>query len=233
MSEDVESTVEVLQSDAFDALRRLEGASSHAAVVDYPWEFKSHGNRPGASAYQNDEDWEFADKERIGEAIGLTVDALVDGAWLFVFADDDVLPQFRKAVETHATYRKTLVWDTKRLGLGHYFRSRHGYIIAATVGDTDRYVRGVPTVLEAAAPQRQPGRSDTYPTAKPASLVEEFLAPVTNRGERVIEPFCGSAPSLEAANSLGLRYWGADISEDALRRARRRAGQTTLGGVQG
>lgn len=212
--------------DAFEALGNLQTESAHAAVLDYPWEF---GDRPGAENNTQPEDWEMADNGRFPEALRSVVDVLVDGAWLFVFADDDVLPEFREAVEDAANYRKTLIWDTKRIGLGHYFRSRHGYIVAATKGDTDRHVTDVPTVLEAAAPQREPGRSDTYPTEKPASLVEEFLAPVVQRGELVIEPFCGSAPALEAAKSLDLRYWGADVSPDALRRARRREGQTTLG----
>jgi len=225
-------TVTVLQADAFDALEQLEPESAHAAVLDYPWTF-SNQDRAGAANNDQPEDWEMADNDRFPEALASVVEVLVDGAWLFVFADDDVLPQFREAVDDAATYRKTLIWDTKRIGMGHYFRSRHGYIIAATKGDTQRHVNDVPTVLEAPAPQRQPGNPDTYPTEKPASLVEEFLAPVTERGERVVEPFCGSAPALEAAKSLGLSYWGADISEDALRRARRRGGQSTLGGVAG
>ncbi|AFD04031.1 ORF10 [Halogeometricum pleomorphic virus 1] len=217
----------IKKADAFDAVPTLEDDSAHVAVVDYPWTF-SNQDRPGAASNYQPEDWDMEDNERFPEILDELARPLVDGAWMFVFADDDVLPAFRRAVEETFTYRKTLIWDTERMGLGHYFRSRHGYIIAATNGDTDRRVTKAPTVFEAPAPQRQPGRADTYPTEKPARLLEEMLRPVTSPGERVIEPFCGSAPALEAARTLDLRYWGVDVSDDALRRARSRGEQTRL-----
>ena len=207
------------RADAFDAVDDLAPESAHAAVVDYPWTF-SNQDRAGAANNDQPEDWEMVDNERLPAFLESLRPALVEGAWVFVFADDDVLPAFRLAVEDAFTFRKTLIWDTERMGLGHYYRSQHGYVLAATVGDTDRRVTGTSTVFSSPAPQREPGTSDTYPTEKPARLVEEFLRPVTEAGERVLEPFCGSAPALEAARTLNLRYWGVDVSKDALRRAR-------------
>lgn len=218
------------RADAFEAVRGLEEASAHAAVVDYPWTFKD-SDRPGASGNDQPEDWTMAENDRLPEFLEDLRPALVDGAWVFVFADDDVLPAFREAVEETFTYRKILIWDCERVGLGHYYRSRHGYMVAATVGDTNRRVTSTGTVFRAPAPQREPGQSDTYPTAKPPQLVTDVLRPVVESGERVLEPFCGSAPTLEAARRLGLRYWGADVSEDALRRARERTGQQSLAEV--
>lgn len=225
-----ESGRAIHRADAFDAVDDLEAKSAHAAVVDYPWTF-SNQDRAGAANNDQPEDWTMAANDRLPGFLESLRPALVDGAWVFVFADDDVLPQFRKAVESTFTFRKTLIWDTERIGMGHYYRSQHGYVLAATVGETDRHVTSTSTVFSAPAPQREPGNSDTYPTEKPARLVEEFLGPVTEPGERVLEPFCGSAPALEAARTLGLRYWGVDVSKDALRRARDRDRQTTLGGA--
>jgi DNA modification methylase len=173
----------------------------------------------------------MADNDALAGVLDELARTLVDGAWVFVFCDDDTLPLFRRFVEESFTYRKALIWDTQRMGLGHYFRSRHGFILAATNGDTERYVRNVPTVLQAPAPQREPGKSDTYPTAKPPALVDQFLSPVVEPGERVLEPFCGSAPTLPVARSHGLEYWGIDRSPDALSRARNRGGQSTLSEV--
>jgi DNA modification methylase len=219
------------RADAFDAVDELQAESAQAAVVDFPWTF-SNQDRAGAANNENPEDWQMVENDRFPDFLESLRPALVDGAWIFVFADDDVLPAFREAVEDSFSFRKTLIWDTERMGLGYYYRSQHGYVLAATVGETDRHPTATSTVFSSPAPQREPGSSDAYPTEKPAGLLEEILRPVVEPGERVLEPFCGSAPTLEAARTLNLQYWGADVSTDALQRARKRDEQTTLTGVR-
>lgn len=220
----------VTRGDAFDLLEDLPDGHVHAAVVDYPWEY-GDGTTTGRASFHRPDDWDMADNSGIVDVLEDVARVAVDGAYVFVFADDDVLPTFRRATERVLEYRKTLIWDTERIGNGHYFRSRHGYIICATVDETDRYVTDRPTVLEAVAPQREPGETTEYPTEKPASLYHQFLEPVVRRGERILEPFCGTAPALEVAKSLECSYWGCDTSDHALRRARRRGRQATLEGV--
>jgi len=218
----------IKQGDAFDLLSDLPAGFAHAAVVDYPWTF-SNDRRGGRQSFDHGSDWDMADNDRFSEAVALVRDTLVDGGWIFAFADDDVMPQFRAALEDRATYRKTLIWDTEWFGMGHYFRSRHQYILAATVGETDRYVQSTPTVLEHPARGRKNGGSTGYPTEKPAELYADFLAEAVERGERLLEPFCGSAPGVEAARTLGLDYWGCDVTTDAIDHAERRDGQAALG----
>ena len=221
------SAITIDDGDAFDLLGDLPDDYGQAAVIDFPWQF-SNQDRPGRRSHENPEDWTMQDNDRLGTVLSEVRRVLAPGSWVFVFADDDVYPAFRSATERALEYRKTLIWDTERIGTGHYFRGRHAYIVAATVGDTDRCVTDVPTVLEAPAKGREPGETKAYPTEKPAALYRQFLAPVVEPGERILEPFCGSAPALEASKSLGCTYWGCDISDDALRRARKRKGQSTL-----
>lgn len=220
-------SIAIVNGDAFGLLEGLSDGFGQAAVVDYPWEF-ANGSRPGQREHENSEDWTMQDNDRLGAVLSEVRRVLAPGSWVFVFADDDVYPAFRRATERALEFRKTLIWDTERIGTGHYFRGRHQYILAATAGDTDRYVTDVPTVLEAPAKGREPGETGVYPTEKPASLYRQFIAPVVKPGERILEPFCGSAPGLEVAKSLGCTYWGCDISDDALRRARGRKGQSTF-----
>jgi len=220
------SEVEIETGDAFDLLEQLPSGYGHAAVIDYPWTF-SNDRRGGRQSHDHGSDWSMADNDRFGEAVGLVTDALVDGGWLFAFADDDVMPAFRAALEERATFRKTLIWDTEWFGMGHYYRSRHGYILAATVGETDRYVQSTPAVLSHRGASRGAGHAAEYPTEKPPSLYRELLEEPIDRGERLLEPFCGSAPGLAAAKSLGLDYWGCDVATDAIEFADERAEQTT------
>jgi len=61
-----------------------------------------------------------------------------------------------------------------------------------------------------------------YPTQKPVLLLERIIELVTNPGDCVLDPFCGSGTTLVAAKLLGRNAIGIDISEDALEMTRGR-----------
>ena len=55
-----------------------------------------------------------------------------------------------------------------------------------------------------------------YPTQKPILLLERIIRLVTNPGDLVLDPFCGSGTTLVAAALNGRRGFGIDVSEDAV-----------------
>ena len=55
-----------------------------------------------------------------------------------------------------------------------------------------------------------------YPTQKPVLLLERIIRLVTNPGDLVLDPFCGSGTTLVAAALNGRRGFGIDVSEDAV-----------------
>lgn len=55
-------------------------------------------------------------------------------------------------------------------------------------------------------------RDNSYPTMKPYKLIKRLLAPVTEPGSVVIDPFSGSGATLEAAMSLKCLFSVGDIS---------------------
>jgi site-specific DNA-methyltransferase (adenine-specific) len=55
-----------------------------------------------------------------------------------------------------------------------------------------------------------------YPTQKPLLLLERIINLVTNEGDCVLDPFCGSGTTLVAAQSLGRNAIGIDVSEEAV-----------------
>ena len=61
-----------------------------------------------------------------------------------------------------------------------------------------------------------------YPTQKPLLLLERILELVTEPGDLVLDPFCGSGTTLVAAKLLGRRGIGIDVSEDAVALCRAR-----------
>ena len=55
-----------------------------------------------------------------------------------------------------------------------------------------------------------------YPTQKPLALLERIIAASSNPGDVVLDPFCGCATACVAAEKLGRRWVGIDISEKAV-----------------
>ena len=65
-----------------------------------------------------------------------------------------------------------------------------------------------------------------YPTQKPLLLLERIINLVTNVGDCVIDPFCGSGTTLVAAQSLGRVAIGIDVSEEAVSLSKKRLSES-------
>ena len=55
-----------------------------------------------------------------------------------------------------------------------------------------------------------------YPTQKPLALLERIIKASSNPGDVVLDPFCGCATTMVAAESLGREWAGIDIAEQAV-----------------
>lgn len=51
-----------------------------------------------------------------------------------------------------------------------------------------------------------------YPTQKPVALLERIIATSSNAGDLVLDPFCGCGTTIHAAQQLGRRWIGVDIT---------------------
>ena len=62
-----------------------------------------------------------------------------------------------------------------------------------------------------------PGESERtgYPTQKPLALLERIIRTSSNEGDVVLDPFCGTGTALVAADKLGRRWVGIDVSPTA------------------
>ena len=54
-----------------------------------------------------------------------------------------------------------------------------------------------------------------YPTQKPLALLERIIKATSNEGDLVLDPFCGTGTTLEAAESLGRKWIGIDFGKMA------------------
>jgi DNA modification methylase len=61
-----------------------------------------------------------------------------------------------------------------------------------------------------------------YPTQKPLALLKRIITTFSNKGDAVLDAFCGSGTTLVAAQELERDFIGIDSSEDAVALTRRR-----------
>ena len=55
-----------------------------------------------------------------------------------------------------------------------------------------------------------------YPTQKPEALLERILSASSNEGDTVLDPFCGCGTTIAAAQNLGRKWIGIDITHLAI-----------------
>ena len=55
-----------------------------------------------------------------------------------------------------------------------------------------------------------------YPTQKPVALLERIIAASSNPGDTVLDPFCGCGTTVHAAQKLGRRWIGIDVTHVAV-----------------
>lgn len=61
-----------------------------------------------------------------------------------------------------------------------------------------------------------------YPTQKPLTLLERIIGASSNPGDTVLDPFCGCGTAIHAAQKLGRRWIGIDITHLAVNLIERR-----------
>ena len=63
-----------------------------------------------------------------------------------------------------------------------------------------------------------------YPTQKPLALYKRIIKASSNEGDVVLDPFCGCATTLDAAETLNRRWIGIDLWEHAAETLQQRIG---------
>ena len=59
-----------------------------------------------------------------------------------------------------------------------------------------------------------------YPTQKPKALLDRIIRASSKQGDLVLDPFCGCGTTMAAAEELGRKWMGIDISSNAVRLVR-------------
>ncbi|NJD21120.1 MAG: site-specific DNA-methyltransferase [Melioribacter sp.] len=107
--------------------------------------------------------------------------------------------------------KNVLCWDKANIGLGHYFRRRHEFILFASKGKRHLNSKSIPDVWKIKRVV-----SSEYPTQKPTEVFELMLKGSAEKDFVVCDPFVGSGSSAIAAIKSDCMFIGCDTSEKAI-----------------
>jgi site-specific DNA-methyltransferase (adenine-specific) len=113
--------------------------------------------------------------------------------------------------------KNIIVWDKVNMGMGHYFRRRHEFIMFATKGYRKLNSRDIPDVWKVKRILR-----GKYPTQKPVDIFELMLKGSAESDFTVCDPFLGSGSAAIAALRKNCKFIGADVSKKACQIANER-----------
>ncbi len=131
---------------------------------------------------------------------------------LYIMFDSFSLLTLGSIVREYFTVKNLITWDKVNIGMGHYFRRRHEYILFATNGN-NRKLRNqcFPDVWRFKRIHHA-----AYPTQKPVEVFQAMIHASAERDFVVCDPFAGSASSAIAAIKNGCRFIGCDTSSKAI-----------------
>ena len=194
-----------------DVGRLMAGAKAGSVVTDPPYGVSYVGKTKDALPVHND------GKETLlpllKKSLGLAFSTSEAGAVWYVAAPPG--PQFydfATVLLELEVWRQTIVWAKQSLVMGHSdYHYQHEAI----------FYGWTPGAAHQAPPDRKqttlwhydrPTASREHPTMKPVALFAKMLDNSTNKQTIVYEPFCGSGTTLIAAEQLGRKCYGMEIS---------------------
>ena len=107
--------------------------------------------------------------------------------------------------------KNVLCWDKANIGLGHYFRRRHEFILFASKGKRNLNAKNIPDVWKI-----KRVTSSAYPTQKPVEVFELMLKGSADKDFIVCDPFLGSGSAAIAALKQKCKFLGCDISSKSV-----------------
>lgn len=130
---------------------------------------------------------------------------------IYIMFDSFSLLTLAPLVRSIFELKNLIVWDKVNIGMGHYFRRRHEFIVFASKGKRPLNARTMPDVWRIKRVSAL-----KYPTQKPVEVFEAMLAGSVEDDFLVCDPFLGSGSAAIAAMRYKCRFIGCDISDAAL-----------------
>ena len=222
---DAENRVEVRHQDALSLLRSLDADSVDLVLTDPPYgiSYQSNFRKAGKSA-PIASDWNFQFESFLRE-VGRV---LVPGGAAYIFTRWDVFPLWHKSVNgvQEMSAKNLIVWEKDNHSAGDLtgnFGFKWEGIMMLVKGRHKLRGHRHANVWEF---PRIPFKQQRHPAEKPVALLQRAIEASTDKDALVVDPFCGSGSTAEAAVMAGRRALVGDVDKRWLRETVDRLGIT-------
>ena len=144
--------------------------------------------------------WNIWDKTKCGSIGNQSAFFPIRHEWIFVFGTEfyEINPTWKKAegsIKQGAKERRV--------------RQADGSMSVSTTGDLSQPYKQMESVLQLLP--EQGAIIKEHPATFPVGLPSEYIQAMTDKGDIVIEPFCGSGTTLIACEQLGRKCYGMEL----------------------
>ncbi len=216
-----DNKITIYNEDCIKFLKHLEDESVDIIITDPAYSGMNQkmqfGNGRIVGEYKNGngDKWfkEFHDTEENYRAFLQECKRVMNkNSHIYIMFDSFSLLSLGHLIREYFDVKNIITWDKINLGMGHYFRRRHEFVIFATKGYKKLNSRSLPDVWRF---KRILNRA--WPTQKPVEVFEAMLKGSVENGRELVvcDPFLGSGSSAIAAIKKHCSFIGADIDEKA------------------
>jgi len=214
--------ISIFQDDSINFLKDLPANSIDVIITDPAYSGMNQKLKLGsgkiigkyADAGRDGAKWfeEFHDTEENYKAfLKECYRVLKNNRHIYLMFDSYSLLSLGPIVREIFEVKNVLCWDKANIGLGHYFRRRHEFILFASKGKRPLNSKNIPDVWKIKRIV-----SAQYPTQKPTEVFELMLKGSAEKDFVVCDPFLGSGSSAIAAIKSNCKFIGCDISDKAI-----------------
>jgi site-specific DNA-methyltransferase (adenine-specific) len=220
--ESQDQRISIFRDDAIHFLRNLESQSVDLIVTDPAYSGMNQKLKLGSGkiigkysdAGKADAKWfeEFHDDpENYRDFLAECYRVLRNDRHIYFMFDSYSLLTLAPVLRDVFDVKNLICWDKANIGLGHYFRRRHEFILFASKGKRPLNSKSIPDVWKIKRVTRSP-----YPTQKPSEIFELMLMGSADNDFVVCDPFLGSGSSAIAAIKRNCKFLGCDISDKSV-----------------
>lgn len=232
------TTVTVMQNDCIKFLASLPDASVDVLITDPAYSGMNNKLKLGSGRIVgkyvdkglDHGKWfaEFEDtEENYEQFLSECKRVIKPTGHIYIMFDSYSLLSLGGVVRKYFDVKNLITWDKVNIGMGHYYRRRHEYIMFATNGNTVKIKnRSFPDVWRIKRIHKA-----YYPTQKPVEVFDIMLSASAQPGFTVCDPFLGSGSAAIAAIKNNCNFIGNDISASAVDLIKKRAETYTESGI--
>lgn len=212
---------QVICADCLDVMRGWPDGCIDAVITDIPYGVV---NRPSGGYMvldKGDADIETFDPVAFVDE----VERIVSGS-IYIFCSTEQVSALRARMVEHGLSTRLCIWEKPNVSP---MNGQHLWLSNIECCVFGRKSNAVFNEHCSGCIWRCPTeQGQVHPTQKPDKLMRRLVAASTNPNDLVLDPCCGSGSTLTAAERLGRRWIGIDISEEYCAIARKRTAQKGL-----